>query len=127
MTFKLVAATDTNRTAGEATELTAYNPSTGTGDLDFGSIQYLQTKILKFKIANTGAAKATFTVTIASINTDLATNTTLSTDGTTYSTSVVVNVDANRVSKVIYIKHYVDISVEDTLGDGSIKIKVVES
>jgi len=127
MSFKLVLGTDTNRTAAEATELTAYNPSTGVGDLDFDSLQFLQTKVLKFKIANTGASEATFTTTIVSNNTDLATNTTLSLDGTTYSTSAVVTVVANRVSGILYMKHYVDASIEDTLGQGTIKIKVVES
>jgi len=127
MSFKLTAGTDTSRTAAEATELATYNPSTGVGGLDFQSLQYLQTRVLEFKIANTGASKATFTVSITSLNTDLATNTTLSLDGTNYSTSVVVYVEANRVSNVIYMKHFVDTSVEDTLGQGTIKIKVVES
>ena len=130
MSFKLVAATDTNRTAAEATELSAYNASSNTGDLDFGALQYLETKVIKFKIANTGASKGTFTITILSDNTGLATNTTISTDGNTYSTSAIVYVRPNRVSEVLYLKHYVNV---DTAGiakeneQGTIKIKVVEA
>jgi len=120
MSFKLVLGTDTYRTAGETTAV-------GASDLDFGNLQFLQTKILKFKIANTGSDKAIFTVTIASDNTDLATNTTLSTDGTTYSTSVVYTVEANRVSGILYVKHYADPTVTAVLDEGTIKIKVVES
>lgn len=129
MSFKFISSLDGSRTAGDATALSGYNPSTGVSDITFGTMLYLQEKVVSFRLGNTGSSTATFTISIDSVNSPLEANTSLSLDKETYSSSVAVVVEPNKISPVIYMKHVVNIETSGATvkGLGTIKIKVVES
>lgn len=118
MSFKFTNAGYTGRDAAGATADTSY---------DMGGLFKKQTKDQKFKIGNTGASEATFTITASGLESDLTSAVTFSVDqgDTWYTSAGVSGVAPNENSEVIIARFTVP---DDAyLASGTFLIRVDEA